>query len=743
MSLQRIYRLGQSLKTKAPALFICRLDSTNVSAEKFLPTPPADHEAHKDRWASESSDKYTRVEEVPGRWHYVEYLLPKKTVPEPPKHEGRAPSGWQPPAPEPPPLPYFVPRTRNHMLPVYLRKEIRGPRFITQVKHIEGDLWAFHNDLKEYLESLAGKEVLSQVHELGSYVGYKGAYVEEPVGGSTRVGLKVDELEGNGNGDDGHEEREYQCPYRDMSDEVYSNETPFLNLDCRVAFEGLSEKEKKYAHYLSQASWFGGLIVLFQTSRESPLIFLLLERLFRTQDLESLKALALEQAGFDEEDFKSLLVYTAAFYSNMGNYKGFGDNKFIPAVAKDKLEKLLRLSKAWQADPAALEHIWSEVSDPLYSLRDSEKHLGFPPKATTTYFSKNCTEKDAELVSTFMKQKGIEGYITRLFKKQATEAGDQDCYEIRYASVLSSEDKERAEFLGSDVLDKSRVTFTRGDYSPLLKLVVDNLRLAQENAANDNQRQMLGKYIDSFTVGSLDAHKDGSRFWIRDKGPGVESYIGFIETYRDPAGIRGEFEGFVAMVNRPQSEKFGALVERAEALLQLLPWPRSFEKDRFLRPDFTSLDVLAFAGSGIPAGINIPNYDGIRQDEGFKNVSLGNVINADDKSSKANFMTAEDNEMFNKLKNASFEVQVGLHELLGHGSGKLLMQNKDGSFNFDQEKVRLPHVGPGPDPEAKVTSWYKDGETYDSVFGSMGSSYEECRAECVGLYLCTIEDVLK
>jgi len=51
--------------------------------------------------------------------------------------------------------------------------------------------------------------------------------------------------------------------------------------------------------------------------------------------------------------------------------------------------------------------------------------------------------------------------------------------------------------------------------------------------------------------------------------------------------------------------------------------------------------------------------DKIRQDEGFKNVNLGNVVSSTEKSKKkANFVDQEDHELLEKWRAKSFDVQV-------------------------------------------------------------------------------------
>lgn len=89
--------------------------------------------------------------------------------------------------------------------------------------------------------------------------------------------------------------------------------------------------------------------------------------------------------------------------------------------------------------------------------------------------------------------------------------------------------------------------------------------------------------------------------------------IGFIETYADPLGARGEWEGVVALTDKDASVKYNKLIEIAPELITKLPWSKEFERDVFSRPDFTSVDVLTFASSDVPIGFNLPNYDDIRE----------------------------------------------------------------------------------------------------------------------------------
>jgi dipeptidyl-peptidase-3 len=136
--------------------------------------------------------------------------------------------------------------------------------------------------------------------------------------------------------------------------------------------------------------------------------------------------------------------------------------------------------------------------------------------------------------------------------------------------------------------------------------------------------------------------------------------------------------------------------------------------------------------------MRIFSYDDIRQLDGFKNVSLGNVLRAQAPNEEITFLRSDDKQLFEKYRGQSFEVQVGIHELLGHGSGKLCEQFADGSANFDLSKPPISPITNRP-----IVTWYKNGETWGSKFGSMAASYEECRAESVGIYLSTDPEILK
>ena len=425
-----------------------------------------------------------------------------------------------------------------------------------------------------------------------------------------------------------------------------------------------------------------------------------------------------------DKDVAHFLNYAAQFLGNAGNYKSFGDSKFIPRIPQDKVAALATQS-------SATEKSYHACKNDLYeSTSTARMHLGYPDKGhVSPYYpdSPDITQAEIEYTSDFIKERSLMPENTRLRK---TPLGD---YELLIASAVTdpaSRDVADSEWTLEGPLKGKKLRLVYGDHHIEMAKISRNLSEAKNVALNDEEAVMQAAYIKAFHDGSMKAHHESQRHWIKDKGPMVETNIGFIETYRDPQGIRGEWEGFAAMVNKERTKAFAKLVESAPQQIPKLPWPKDYEKDNFLSPDFTSLEVLTFAGSGIPAGINIPNYDDIRQNEGFKNVSLGNVMAAQGPKEPTPFIRDEDQDLYDKYKEEAFDVQVGLHELLGHGCGKLLSETETGKWNFD---VKDPPVNPVTGKP--VSTWYKPGETWGSVFGGIGPSYEECRAESVAMSL--------
>lgn len=82
-------------------------------------------------------------------------------------------------------------------------------------------------------------------------------------------------------------------------------------------------------------------------------------------------------------------------------------------------------------------------------------------------------------------------------------------------------------------------------------------------------------------------------------------------------------------------------------------------------------------------------------------------------------------------------ITTAIHELFGHGTGKLLSETSPGEYNFDWEN---PPVSPLTGDTIKT--WYLPGQTWTSVFGEIAGSVEECRAELLSLYLMDSKELL-
>jgi len=253
----------------------------------------------------------------------------------------------------------------------------------------------------------------------------------------------------------------------------------------------------------------------------------------------------------------------------------------------------------------------------VYEYRSPFTVISWPERGgKSSYYSSNCTEKDAKFVLEFLQS--IKMIVENTFLVKVSD----NYYIVLVVSSAYNKPNQPSVY---QQYKGATIEIQYGFLGSIMNEVVDHMKGANNHTANNNQYNMIKEYVGTFSDGDMEKHKESQRWWIQDKGPIIETNIGFVETYLDAQGVRAEWEGMVAIVDKERSKLLAKLVELAEEINTELPWPNDYEKDTFLRPDFTDLAVLTFAGSGTPIGINIPNYDDIRMNFGFKNVNLGNV----------------------------------------------------------------------------------------------------------------------
>jgi dipeptidyl-peptidase-3 len=97
-----------------------------------------------------------------------------------------------------------------------------------------------------------------------------------------------------------------------------------------------------------------------------------------------------------------------------------------------------------------------------------------------------------------------------------------------------------------------------------------------------------------------------------------------------------------------------------------------------------------------------------------------------------------ESQSFRKVYHVLRFITTSIHELLGHGTGKLLAETAPGVFNFDSDRVPINTL-----TGKSIQSWYKPGQTWTSVFEKLSGTVEECRAMLISYYLAESKDMLR
>jgi len=437
-----------------------------------------------------------------------------------------------------------------------------------------------------------------------------------------------------------------------------------LKLDID-GFADLSLNQKHLVFHLSNAGLYGRDLYLQQTYKHNLLIRNTLETIYTSFTKEAIA---------DSAMLQNFEMYLKEFWVHCGIYNSFSNKRLEVPFSESAFNDIV--------DSTNIEFPVSDLS--------LVRKVLFDPVFTKEYM--NIQTEGVDVVA----ESGGNFYenMTQAEVEAIREAKPDYLPDTTGFNVRMSKDE-------NDEVKYEHI-YAHGLYGDQVKNIVKHLAAAMDYAENVQQLQSIYTLMEFYNTGTAEDFDNHCVEWTKDKDSNIYFINGLIESYDDPLGVGCTFESLVAFKNPTETEKVERIITNIQWLEDNMPFNSKYKKTEAGGLSASSITVASMAGATspkLPLGICLPNADWIREKIGSKSVNLANVHNARSESAddiRKEFFLEQYYDLLEEHNRTSSSLHTDLHEVAGHGSGRLLKgvaPDSLGIYSAVIEEARADLVG--------------------------------------------------
>jgi dipeptidyl-peptidase III len=215
-----------------------------------------------------------------------------------------------------------------------------------------------------------------------------------------------------------------------------------------------------------------------------------------------------------------------------------------------------------------------------------------------------------------------------------------------------------------------------GLYAKYLKKADEALVKARAYA-DPAQAKVLDALVRYYQTGD---YKDWVQFginWVQNNEP-VDFANGFIEVYRDARGAKASSQAFVTITDAKLTDTMKKIAENAQYFEDRAPWNPAYKKQGVTPPVAKAVETIIETGDFHVStiGDNLPNENEIHEKYGSKSFLFTENAHAlDDATGGSPILefgaSAAEIERNQKYGRQAADLLTAMHEVIGHGSGRL------------------------------------------------------------------------